>query len=143
MMFFIFQISVLFLLALAILIFIKNRVLKVLFATLFSLFITLEISSIFLNDNFIDYRYFTHMNLTAILTHGFQFVSYFLISCGVLIGMFIVLIYLSNKIPLKRYYLAIIPVLFLTISAPPKAFLKRFTIYQTYLMQKKWILNKR
>lgn len=129
-LFFVFEILALMVFSYTVLSFIRNKILSYTLCVLFCIFITLEISSIYLNDDFINYRYFTHMNLNAIEGHGAQFLSYFLIFSGVLVAIFALFTYLLDKNFRKKYFIfaAIASLVFL--SAPKGIFNEIYHIAQ-------------
>lgn len=97
-MFYIFQISVGMIFLLLLSSKIKKKQYRIILSIASSLLILLEISAVYMTETFIDYRFYNHMNLSAILTQGFQFLPLMLLFALIFIVFSMVYYELSKRL---------------------------------------------
>ncbi|MDH5765774.1 MAG: sulfatase-like hydrolase/transferase [Gammaproteobacteria bacterium] len=78
-MFYAYQILLLIILIILVTSKIKYEAWKVAFLLAANLFLILELAAVYLVGKFIDYQFYSHMNINAIEGHGFQFVTEFIV----------------------------------------------------------------
>lgn len=110
----------------------KNR--RILFSVVASFFSTLEIVAAYMTEKFIGYRFYNHMNLDAILGHGFQFVTQSILFAGLFIFLSVAFYFISKRMNASilrhnKFFLPLVLMSFILLSLPNGAFNE---IYKTY-----------
>lgn len=129
------QLLALFIATVLLLSLINQKLVRVALGFIFTLFLILEVLSSYLTGNLIDYRFYEHMNITAVKTYLFLFLPQSVIFILVLIFITWVILYLSKKIKelkiYKRYIVfALLIALFAILSVPKKSIIDQ--IYRIY-----------
>lgn len=114
---------------------IKQKNWRIIFSGIAGLFSTLEISSVYLTDKLIDYRFYNHMNLNAIEGQGFQFVTEFFFFFSLFILISSLLYFISKKIQSSllnrnRFFVPTTLASFILLSLPNGMLNEIYNIYK-------------
>lgn len=110
----------------------ENR--RILFSIVASFFSTLEIVAAYMTEKFIDYRFYSHMNLDAVMGHGFQFVTQSILFVGLFVFLSVTFYFISKRMHASilrhnKFFLPSVLMSFILLSVPNGAFNE---IYKTY-----------
>jgi len=102
-MFFILQLFSFFLLSVIISLKMKNRIALFLVGSVLVSYFTLEVLSFYLTGNFVDYRFYFHLNINSLRWHGFQFYYHALFLFFISTLLLILLMLIQKKFKRTRF----------------------------------------
>lgn len=109
--FYIFQICIIVFLGILISSLIKNPVIKLFVSSIFSLFITAQISSLYFGARLIDYKYYVHFNFDDIVAIYKHYILQLSLLIAVLLALTFLMFYLSKKLIqvkfIERYFIRV------------------------------------
>ncbi len=111
----------------------KNR--RIIFSLVASLFSTLEFVALYMTERFVDYRFYTHMNLDAIKGPGFQFVLQALSFIVLFILLSSVFYFISkkmntSKLRKNKFFIPAVLISFILLSLPNGIFNEAYKTYE-------------
>ena len=141
-MFYLYQVTICLVFLLFISSKIKKNILRKLFLTVASFFLTIEIAAVYMTGKFIDYRFYNHMNLNDIASQSFQFGVQIAVF-SILLALMSILLYLTSKkmgnytLHRNRFFIPVVLTSFILLSLPNGIFNETYKIYEIINAQEK------